>query len=129
MSTKKKVPPLTVVIKSITQKTELLSEDYINQHYVPFITNKLLAQFQDCIYFACIVDKMSNMPLYAQYLFYYYAIAKRNRFKRMEQTIINPDVKIIMDYYNYSHQKAVDIVRIISKEKMDVIRELMTKGT
>ena len=126
---KRKVAPLTVIIKSITQKTELLSEDYINKNYVPFITNKLLAQYQDCIYFTCIVDKMANMPLYAQYLFYYYAISKRNRFKRMEQTIINPDVKIIMDYYNYSHQKAVDIVRIISTTKMNEIRILMTKGT
>lgn len=124
----KKPSPLTTILNSINKKTELLSEDYIEEHYAPFLVNKILAGFRDTIAYASQADKMSNMTKMMQYEFYYYGVRKRSRFSPWTKNTIDPDIEVLMEYYNFSQFKAMEAYRCISPNNMKIIRDIMMQG-
>ena len=120
--------PLTIILNSINKKTDYLDEIFIEENYVPFLVNKIMASFQDTVLYANDMDKNADLSKQMQYDYYYYGVRKRNRFSPWVNEIIDPDIEIIQNYYDYSLTKAQEVLRIISDSKLDMIRKLMTQG-
>lgn len=120
--------PLGVILKSINMKGELLDREFIEKEYAPFVINRSLSYFTDCILFVHELDQLPNMPVYDQYLFYYYAIPKHNRFAKWHRPKSDKYLPIVMEYYGYSPEKAKAALAILSEAQCKELAKRVDKG-
>jgi hypothetical protein len=121
--------PLTRILKSVNSKSELLDESFIDEFYQPFLINKILSQFTDCVSYVADMDRnQKHLTYFDQYHYYYLTLRKKYRYTPWIKPYISDDVQYLMDYYNLSLQKSLDTERIIAPHKMAMIRKLMTQG-
>ena len=63
-----------------------------------------------------------------QYDFYYYGVRKGKRFGFPKKPVDNPDLKVVSEYYGYSHTKAAQALQLLTKEQVDNLRKKLDKG-
>lgn len=127
----KKKSPLTIILNSINKKTELLDKEYIEREYVPFVVNKLMSYFLDTVLYADNMNKAYNLDKYSQYLYYYHGVRKGNRFSPLHKPDMSKykeTLELIKEYYNYSDQKALEALRILTDKNIETIQRKMDKG-
>ena len=96
--------------------------------YNPFLTNRAFASFIDTIMFAEQMNQYPGLSPYLQYQFYYYGVSKRSRFDPITKPTEPEGLKVVMDYYKYSKQKALEVIRILSQEDILNMSKSMDKG-
>ena len=111
-------------------KKDLLREDPLSEKdYVPFMINRGLSYFPDTILYANEMNQCASIPKNWQFDFYRLGITKRKRFSKWyKQEKIEEDVKLIMTEYNYSHQKALQVMDIFSESQLKELREKYKTG-
>ena len=111
-------------------KKDLLREDPLSEKdYVAFMINRGLSYFPDTILYANEMNQHASIPKNWQFDFYRIGITKRKRFSKWyKQDKIEEDVKLIMTEYNYSHQKALQIMDLFSESQIKELREKYKTG-
>lgn len=111
-------------------KKDLIREDPLSEKdYVPFMINRGLSYFPDTILYANEMNRSAHLPKDMQFDFYRISIPKRKRFSKWhKQDKIEEDVKLIMQEYNYSQQKALQIIDLINESQMKELREKYNSG-
>ena len=111
-------------------KKDLLREDPLTEKdYVSFMINRGLSYFPDTIMYANEMNKSAHIPKQWQFDFYRIGISKRKRFSKWhKQDKIEEDVKLIMKEYDYSHQKALQIIDLLSTSQLKELREKYSNG-
>ena len=106
-------------------KKDLIREDPLTEkEYVPFMINRGLSYFSDTILYANEMNKFASIPKQWQFDFYRIGVPKRKRFSKWhKQDKIEEDVKNLMQEYNYSHQKALQVISILSDEQLEELRK------
>ena len=97
--------------------------------YPPYVINKCLSMFYDCIAQANEMNGYHFLDKKIQFHFYINSIRKRKRFggKWLSQTKLK-DNEYVKEYYGYSNEKAKQALNILSKEQIEVIKESLKKG-
>jgi hypothetical protein len=97
--------------------------------YPPYVINKCLSMFYDCIAQANEMNGYHFLDKKIQFHFYINSIRKRKRFggKWLSQTKLK-DIEYVKEYYGYSNEKAKQALNILSKEQIEVIKESLNKG-
>ena len=97
--------------------------------YPPYVINKCLSMFYDCIAQANEMNGYHFLDKKVQFHFYINSIRKRKRFggKWLSQTKLK-DIEYVKEYYGYSNEKAKQALNILSKEQIEVIKESLNKG-
>ena len=97
--------------------------------YPPYVINKCLSMFYDCIAQANEMNGYHFLDKKVQFHFYINSIRKRKRFggKWLSQTKLK-DIEYVKEYYGYSNEKAKQALNILSKEQIEVIKESLKKG-
>jgi hypothetical protein len=109
-------------VNSITYtKTNLLETNEIKE-YTPYIANKSLSYHLDCLLFANEMNMRPHLDKDMQYTFLFNGIRKSKRYSKWEKKYDNEDIKYIKKYYNYSEEKARQIIDILSKEQIAYIK-------
>lgn len=96
--------------------------------YNPFLTNRAFAAFIDTIMFAEAMNQASELPPELQYDFYYYGIRKGSRFDPIPKPSEPEGLDVVMAYFNYSKQKALEVINLLSREDLINICKTMDKG-
>ena len=111
-------------------KKDLLREDPLTEkEYVSFMINRGLSYFPDTIMYANEMNASAHIPKQWQFDFYRLGITKRKRFSKWhKQDKIEEDVKLVMREYDYSHQKALQIIDLLSASQLKQLREKYTSG-
>ena len=111
-------------------KKDLLREDPLTEKdYVPFMINRGLSYFPDTILYANEMNSVASIPKQWQFDFYRLAIPKRKRFSKWhKQDKIEEDVKLVMREYDYSHQKALQIIDLLTESQLKELREKYNSG-
>lgn len=111
-------------------KKDLIREDpHTEKEYVSFMVNRGLSYFPDTILYANEMNRSADIPKQWQFDFYRLSVPKRKRFSKWhKQDKIEDDVKLIMREYNYSHQKALQIIDLLSETQLKELREKYTNG-
>jgi hypothetical protein len=111
-------------------KKDLLKEDPLSEKdYVPFMVNRGLSYFPDTILYANEMNQHASIPKDWQFDFYRIGVSKRKRFSKWhKQEKIQEDVKLLMKEYNYSHQKTLQIIDLISEKQMQELRDKYKTG-
>jgi hypothetical protein len=94
-----------------------------------WIINKGLSQFPDTVMYANEMNRYYSLPEEWQFLFYLNSIPKKKRFgswaKKDEKT---DSLKLVMEFYGYSQEKAKQALSVLSKEQLTMIEEKLYKG-
>ena len=110
-------------------KENLIDEDStLIKEYPPFIVNKCLSGHLDCIMFANEMNKYHFLDKDMQYNFYLNILRKKKRFSPWLRKEKVSDIEYVKQYYGYSNEKASQILKILSDEQIDFIKQRLDTG-
>ena len=110
-------------------KEDLTKEDPDTvKKYPPFIINKCLSGHLDCILFANEMNINHHLDKDMQYCFYINTLRKRKRFSPWLRKDKIEDLDLVKQYYGYSNEKAIQALKILSREQLDYIKKRLDIG-
>ena len=112
-------------VKSINQKSGYM-EDLSG--YNPYLTNAAFSQHMDTIMLAEEMNQAHWLSPELQYDFYYHGVRRGKRFGFPKKQDVEDNVQLVMDYYQYSHTKALEALEILTAEQLDMMRAKLDKG-
>ena len=97
--------------------------------YPPFVINKCLSMFYDCIAQANEMNGYHFLDKDVQFNFFINSIRKKKRFggKWLKQNVLK-DIEYVKEYYDYSNEKAREALSILTKEQIELIKLSIDKG-
>jgi hypothetical protein len=114
------------LIKSISStKKDILENE---KDYNAFMVNRGLSYFPDTVIYANEMNKFHHLDSRLQYQFLINTIRKRNRFSKWNKSIESENINAIKKYYNYSNEKARDVLPLLSNENLNTIRGRINYG-
>ena len=113
-------------LNSINYNKEDLSGEI--KSYPPYIVNRCLSGHIDCIMFANEMNMNHQLDKDMQYQFYLNSLRKRKRFSPWIKKDKVQDLDIVKQYYGYSNEKASQVLRILSKQQIEFIKQRLDIG-
>lgn len=110
-------------------KDNLISDDpTLIKSYPPYIINRCLSSHIDAILFANEMNKNHHLDKELQYSFYLNSLRKKKRFSPWLRKDKVTDLDIVKQYYSYSNDKAMQALKILSREQLDFIKQRLETG-
>ncbi len=110
-------------------KNNLIEEDPdLIKDYPPYIVNRCLSGYLDCIMFANEMNKYSFLDKDMQYSFYLNTLRKKKRFSPWLRKDKVTDLQSVKQYYGYSNEKASQALKILSKQQLEYIKQRLETG-
>ena len=115
------------IIPSILQTKKNVLED--EKDYNAYVINKALSFHYDCILQANEMNQYPNLPNLLQY---HYLLNKVRGYKRPYQKWVKrettEDLDAIKEYYDYSNDKARDVMVLLNDAQLEEIKKRLYKG-
>jgi len=106
-----------------------LNSTSIDKQYVAFMINRGLSYFNDTILLANEMNRHHSLPTKMQYDFYRGLIRPRKRFSKWaKKEDDSAEVKLIMEHYGYSSDRAREVLPLLGKEGIEAIKSIRNKG-
>jgi len=96
--------------------------------YPPYIINRCLSSFTDTVLYANEMNKNSHLPNKMQYDFFLNSVKPRKRFSPWARKDSIDYLDVVKEYYGYNDDKALQALRILTKNQLDKITYLLRKG-
>lgn len=97
--------------------------------YQPFMVNRALSQFMDCVLYANEINHFPNLDKKLQYEYLLNSIRPKKRFSgKWAKKDVTDDLEFIMDYFSYSREKAKSALTILSDEQIKELRSSQETG-
>ena len=110
-------------------KENLIEEDStLIKEYPPFIVNKCLSGHLDCVLFANEMNRYHFLDKDMQYNFYLNILRKKKRFSPWLRKEKVSDIEYVKQYYGYSNEKASQVLKILSDEQIEFIKQRLDTG-
>jgi len=110
-------------------KEDLFKDPQAEKDYNAFIVNRGLSYFPDTILLANEMNVRHELPSSLQFSFLLNSATKRKRFSKWhKKDAFTDDLKLIMEYYKYSSEKAKRALDVLTSEQIQIIRDKLYKG-
>lgn len=111
-------------------KKDLIREDPLTEKdYIPFMVNRGLSYFPDTILFANEMNRNAGIPKQWQFDFYRIGVSKKKRFSKWHKKDQNSeDLEVVMKEYNYSSQKALQAMQLLTDDQIKEIKKKYETG-
>jgi hypothetical protein len=110
-------------------KNNLMEQDQTSKKdYAPYIINKCLSGHIDCILFANEMNMNHSLDKDMQYSFYLNTLRKRKRFSPWIRKDKVQDLECVKHYYGYSNEKAIQVLKILTKTQLNFIKQQLETG-
>ena len=120
---------LSEVLNAINyDKTPLLEDDLQEKAYVPFVINRSLSYFPDTILYANQVNHYNQLDNKMQFDYLRLSLRPRKRFSKWIKSQEEDDLQLIKDHYNYSNERATEVLRVLTPNQIEDIRSLYRYG-
>ena len=115
---------------SINQsKKNILDDDPdAARKYPAYVVNRCLSSFMDTILLSNEMNRNSHLPKRLQYDFLINSVKPRKRFSPWARKDSIEYLDIVKEYYGYNDDKALQALRILTKDQLDKISYLLRKG-
>ena len=115
---------------SINQsKKNILDDDPdAARKYPAYVVNRCLSSFTDTVLYANEMNKNSHLPPKMQYDFFLNSVKPRKRFSPWARKDSIDYLDVVKEYYGYNDDKALQALRILTKDQLDKITYLLRKG-
>ena len=104
------------------------NDELAEKSYNPFLTNKSLSYYMDTILYANEINQYSMLDNKLQYEYYLHGIPKKKRFSKWSKKIEDEDIEVITQWYGCNYSKAAEILKIIIKTTLDLIKQKLQTG-
>ena len=111
-----------------TKKKILDDDPEAVKGYPPFIVNKCLSSFTDAILYANEMNKNAHLDKKLQFDFYINSLKPRKRFSPWIKKQTLEHLELVKEYYGYSHNKALEALRILTTDQLEAIKKALNKG-
>lgn len=120
--------PFDYVTSINSTKKNLIEDETTEKGYSPFLTNRALSYHADTILYANEMNLNSGLDNKLQYDYYLYSIKKGKRFSKWHKFEASKEYNLIKDYYKYNDSRTREVLSILSKDQIDIIKKRMYKG-
>ena len=115
-------------INAINAGDDLTKKEFDEKGYLPFITNRQFSYFQDTALIANEMNLNHHLDNKSQFSFYINIIRPRKRFSKWSKTEHHDDLEAVVQYFDYSYEKAKVVMDILSAEDVNNIKKKLSKG-
>ena len=115
---------------SINQSKKNILDDDLDaaRKYPAYVVNRCLSSFTDTVLYANEMNKNSHLPPKMQYDFFINSVKPRKRFSPWARKDSIDYLDVVKEYYGYNDDKALQALRILTKDQLDKISYLLRKG-
>lgn len=111
-------------VNDITFGKRDIYSDETQRSYIPFIVNRGLSYYADCVLYANDMNLVHFLDKYVQYKYFLHAIPKRRRFAKWGKKINDEDVVSVSKVMQLSPSKAAEVVPLLSEEQLQTVRDI-----
>ena len=124
----KKVSPFDLA-HDLTSKERYDSDASEMKSYTKFLINRTLSYHPDLIAYANEMNIHIDVSDRLHYDFLHHSIDKKRRSKKFwAKTKKYEHLELVKEYFNYSNQKALSALSVLSDKDIETITNLMNKG-
>jgi hypothetical protein len=110
-------------------KKDLIKEDPSNEkEYSAWMVNRGLSFFSDTVMYANEMNQRHQVSNKWQFQFLLNSIPKKKRFSKWFKREEEKNLKLVMDCYGYSSEKAKQVLGILTPEQLKTIEEKQYTG-
>lgn len=123
--------PLKDYLNSINLSKKNLMEDEDpawEKNYPPYIINKCMSHHMDTVMFANEMNQYPGLDKKLQYDFFINTVRPRKRFSPWGKKEKVKDIELVKEFYGYSTEKAMQALRILTDNQLEIIRTKLNKG-
>ena len=113
---------------NLTKENLLENDPTLKKSYPPYIINRCLSGHLDCVLFVNEMNKYHFLDKDLQYSFYLNTVRKRKRFSPWLRKDKIEDLDHVKQYYGYSNEKALQVLKILSNEQINFIKQRLEIG-
>ena len=113
---------------NLTKENLLETDPTSKKTYPPYIINRCLSGHLDCVLFVNEMNKYHFLDKDLQYSFYLNTVRKRKRFSPWLRKDRIEDLDYVKQYYGYSNEKALQVLKILSNEQINFIKQRLEIG-
>ena len=113
---------------NLTKENLLENDPTLKKSYPPYIINRCLSGHLDCVLFVNEMNKYHFLDKDLQYSFYLNTVRKRKRFSPWLRKDKIEDLDYVKQYYGYSNEKALQVLKILSNEQINFIKQRLEIG-
>ena len=113
---------------SITYTKKDIMNELNEKDYAPFLVNRSISYHQDCVLYANEMNRRFDISHKLQYHYLLNSIRKRKRFAKWSKPELVDDLKIVMEYYEISREKAEEYLTILKDREIGILRKRLNKG-
>jgi hypothetical protein len=118
-------------VNSITHnKKDLFAEEpeQSEKDYAPFIVNKALALYPDCLFYANEMNRLHHLDADLQFRYYLNSIRPMKRYAKWVKRMDDDNLDVVKRYYGYNNKKAKQALSILSSSELNTIKQIIKKG-
>ena len=121
--------PFDYVNQILQGKKQLIVDELTEKDYVPFLTNRSLSQHKDCVLLANEMNQRHHLDKKMQNDFLLNTVRSMKRpFAKWAKSEKNNDIECIKLVYGLSDSKALDVLRLLTKEQLQQLKEETLTG-
>jgi len=113
-------------INSINNKTPMEKE--LLTEYTPFIVNKGLSYYADCLLYVNEMNRYHFLSKDQQYRFLYGTIKKGKRFTKWIKKDESEILDTVCKYYQVNARRGTELLNLLTDEQKDDLVEIMSHG-
>ena len=121
--------PFDYVNSILQSKKDLIVDEETEKNYNAFLTNRALSYHFDCVMFANEMNERSFVDKKMQFHFFLNTIRSKKRpIAKWVKSEKSEDLECIKQIYNFSDSKAREALRLLSKDKLQQLKEMTDIG-
>ena len=109
-------------------KKNIMVDDIAEKQYNAYIINHSLSYFNDTILLANEMNRYHHLDKHCQYSFLINTVRKRKRFCKWTKLVKSDDLEAVKQYYNYSNEKARQVLSLLDEYQLTELKIRMQKG-
>ena len=121
--------PFDYVNQILQGKKQLIVDEVTEKAYEPFLMNRALSQHKDCVLFANEMNLRHHLDKKIQNDFLLNTVRSMKRpFAKWAKSEKNDDIACVKMVYGLSDSKALDALRLLTKEQIQQLKEETLTG-
>ena len=112
--------------KNLMEGTD--NDELAESDYVPFLTNRSLSYFPDTVFYSNEINQYPHADKKLQYDYLLNSVRPKKRYAKWVKATDSDDLEIVKLYFNYSTNKALQALNVLSPRQLELITDKVTRG-
>lgn len=112
--------------KNLMEGTD--NDELAESDYVPFLTNRSLSYFTDTLFYSNEINQYPHADNRLQYDYLLNSVRPKKRYAKWVKATDGDDLEIVKLYFNYSTNKALQALNVLSPKQLEQITDKVTRG-